>query len=270
VRTLWTLVRNTAVRYGRDGCGFFAQALAFNAIFAVFPILILTIALLGYIYGDAQGQQKALSLVGNLAPELRGVFAMNLRHVVAFRGISGFIAIAALLWSGKNLFQGLAFALNRALDVPSGRPLVIDILIALVMIPIVGVLFIVATTVPLALSIAVEYGNFQHAQTIAQLAGYGTGVLLIFAIAVVLYAYLPNRRVGLRFGVPGAVFVTVAWEIAQIVFAFYSTHVNFRLVYGALGALALLLLWFYYMACIFLFGAELSAEWSRRVTKRTA
>jgi uncharacterized BrkB/YihY/UPF0761 family membrane protein len=54
--------------------------------------------------------------------------------------------------------------------------------------------------------------------------------------------------------------VTVAWEIAQIAFALYSTHVNFRLVYGALGAFALLLLWFYYMATIFLFGAELCAQ----------
>ncbi len=267
MRTLWTLVRNAGVRYGRDGCGFFAQALAFNAIFAIFPILILTVAVLGYVYGDAQGQQKALTLVGNLAPELRATIAMNLRHVVAFRGLSGFIAVAALLWSGKNLFQGLAFALNRALDVPAGRPLLVDIVIALVMIPIVGVLFIVATTVPLALSLAIAYGNFPHARAITQIAGYGAGVLLIFAIAIVLYAYLPNRKVGIGFGVPGAVFVTIAWEIAQILFALYSTHVNFRLVYGALGALALLLLWFYYMACIFLFGAELSAECSRGVPK---
>ena len=267
MKTLWRVVRNTAARYGSDGCGFFAQALAFNAIFAIFPILILTVTLLGYIYGDANGQQKALSLVGTLAPELRTAIAMNLRHVVAFRGVSGFVAVAALLWSGKNLFQGLAFALNRALDIPSGRPLLIDILIALVMIPIVGVLFIIATAVPLALSIAVEYGKFQHVQTLTEVAGYGTSVVLIFVIAMVLYVYLPNRRVGIRFGVPGAIFVTIAWEVAQIVFAIYSTHVNFRLVYGALGALALLLIWFYYMACIFLFGAELSAECSGRATK---
>jgi membrane protein len=174
------------------------------------------------------------------------------------------------LWSGKNLFQGLAYSLNRALDIPNGRPLLIDILIALVMLPIIGILFIIATAVPLALSVAVELGKLPHVATITQIAGYATSVVLIFAIAVGLYVYLPNRRMGLGFGVPGAIFVTIAWEIAQIVFAVYSTHVNFRLVYGALGALALLLVWFYYMSCIFLFGAELSAEWSRRVTKPTA
>jgi membrane protein len=265
MKTFLDVFRAAGIKYGRDGCSFFAQALAFNALFAVFPILILTIAVLGYIYGDAAGQQRALTLIGNLAPELHGVLAMNLKHVVALRGISGVIGAAALLWSGKNLFQGLAYSLNRALEVPSGRPLLIDIVIALVMLPILALLFIIATAVPLALSVAAELGNVHHANTLAQIAGYATGVVLIFAIALVLYVYLPNRRLSLSFGVPGALFVTVAWEIAQIVFAVYSTHVNFRFVYGALGALALLLLWFYYMGCIFLFGAELSAEWSRRV-----
>jgi membrane protein len=60
--------------------------------------------------------------------------------------------------------------------------------------------------------------------------------------------------------VPGAIFVTVAWELAQIAFALYTTHVDYTHVYGALGAFALLLIWFYYMATIFLFGAELCAE----------
>ena len=270
MRTIAGVFREAGLRYGRDGCGFFAQALAFNAIFAIFPILLLTIALLGYIYGDANGQARALGLLGTLAPELRGVIEMNLSHVVKFRGLSGAIAIGALLWSGKNLFQGLAYSLNRALDVPDGRPLLVDILIALVMLPILGVLFIIATAVPLALSLAVELGKFRHVETVTQIAGYGTSVVLIFAIAVVLYDYLPNRRLPLRFGFPGALFVTIAWEIAQVAFTIYSTHVNFRLVYGALGALALLLVWFYYMGCIFLFGAELSAEWSRRATKTIA
>jgi membrane protein len=69
---------------------------------------------------------------------------------------------------------------------------------------------------------------------------------------------------GLAFGIPGAIFTTTAWEIAQIAFGIYSTHVDYTKVYGALAALAILLLWFYYMGSIFLFGAELSAQWLER------
>ncbi|MBD5656262.1 MAG: YihY/virulence factor BrkB family protein [Candidatus Eremiobacteraeota bacterium] len=256
--------RAAGVRFSRDGCAFLAQALAFNAIFAVFPLVILTVAALAFIYGSAEGQNHALALIATLAPSVQDILVENLQHIVQFRGPSGAVALVGLLWSGKNLFQGLAYALNRALAVPLGRPLVVDIVVALVMLPILGILFIVATAVPLVISFVVSYGGFRHAIVWSEIAGYGTGLVLIFAVTMILYTYLPNRRVGLGFGVPGALFVTFAWELAQIAFAVYSTHVNFRHVYGALAAFALLLIWFYYMATIFLFGAELCARWLER------
>jgi membrane protein len=260
VRKLVAVLRATALRFSRDGCTFMAQALAFNGVFAIFPLAILIIAALGYVYGSEDAQARALALIGSLSPEIRSVLSENIRHVVAFRGTSGVLALGALLWSGKNLFQGLAYALNKALDIPTGRPLLTDILVALVMLPILGTLFLIATAVPLAISLIVSYGGLRDAAVVTTVAGYGTGLILIFVVTLVLYTYLPNRRVGLSFGVPGAIFVTFAWELAQIAFALYSTHVNFRLVYGALGAFALLLVWFYYMATIFLFGAELCAQ----------
>ena len=264
MRHLIEVFRCAGLRFSKDGFAFFAQALAFNAIFAVFPILVLTVAVLAFIFGDSSGQARALDLIETLAPGVQGILVENLEQVVRFRGISGAIAFGALLWSGKNLFQGLAYALNRALDVPEGRPLVTDILVALVMVPILGVLFIVATTVPLIIAVIAQDGGFRNAALWTQIAGYGTSVLLIFVVAMVLYVYLPNRRVKLAFGVPGALVFTAAWEIAQIAFTFYSTHVNYRHVYGALAAFALLLIWFYYMATIFLFGAQVSAQWASR------
>jgi membrane protein len=254
------IFRAAGLRFSRDGCAFLAQAIAFNAIFAIFPLTILTIAALGYIYGSADGQSHVISLIGSVAPELQSVLTENMHHVVQFRGISGVLASIALVWSGKNLFQGIAYALNRVLDVPVGRPLLVDILVALVMLPMLGVLLTLATAVPLVISFVAAYGPLKTSALASQIAGYGTGLILIFVVTMGLYTYLPNRRLGLRFGIPGALFVTLAWEIAQIAFALYSTHVNFRHVYGALGAFAALLIWFYYMATIFLFGAELCAQ----------
>lgn len=262
-RTL-LVFKAAGLRFSSDGCAFFAQALAFNAVFAVFPIVILTVATLAFVFGGKAGAADTQALIASLAPGIQEIINDNVRQIVALRGLSGALAVVALIWSGKNLFQSLAYALNRALGVADGRPLVADILVALVMLPIIGVLFIIATIVPLAITFVVSFGGFPHAALLTQVVGYGTGVVLIFTIAMVLYTYLPNRKVGPTFAIPGAIFVTIAWEIAQIAFAIYSTHVDFRHVYGALAALALLMVWFYYMASIFLFGAELSAQWAQR------
>ncbi len=264
LRRLIEIVRCAGVRFSADGCAFLAQALAFNAVFAIFPLVILAIAVLAFIYGNTYGQTRALALLGTVAPGVKSIVSDNLQHIIQFRGISGVMALIALLWSGKNLFQGLAYALNRALNVPAGRPLLIDILVSLIMLPVLGILFFIATAVPLALSIIVQFGAFPHAALLTQVAGYGVGVVLIFIVAVVLYDYLPNRRVKPTFGVPGAIVFTLAWEIAQIAFAIYTTHVNYARVYGALAAFALLSIWFYYMATIFLFGAQISAQWMRQ------
>ena len=254
--------RRAGLRFSSDGCAFFAQAIAFNTIFAVFPIVILTVATLAFVYGDANGQAKALALIGTLAPAVQGILTDNLQHIVQFRGVSGLIALAALMWSGKNLFQGLAYALNRSLGIPAGRPLVSDILVALVFLPILGLLFIVATLVPVLVTFIVQYGGFAHAALVTQLASYASAAMLIFVVATVLYVYLPNRRMKLSFGVPGALVFTAAWELAQVAFALYTSHVDYRHVYGALAAFAVLLIWFYYMATIFLFGAQVSAQWN--------
>jgi membrane protein len=253
-------VRGAAIRFSDDGCSVLASAIAFNALFASFPVLILLVAGLGFVYGDAAGQARLLSLIGTLAPGIQSILVENVHQVVQFRGLSGLVAIGALLWSGKNLFQTLAYALNKAFDVEKGRPLVADIVTAIVMMPIVGILLFLATAVPIVLSFMVEYGGLLHATMISQLAGYATSIVLVFLVTMVLYRFLPNRKLGFGFCAPGAVFVTIAWEIAQVAFTLYSTHVNFRHVYGTLAAFALLLLWFNYMATIFLFGAELNAQ----------
>ena len=264
MRRLIEVLRNAGLRFSQDGCAFLAQAIAFNALFAVFPILILTVAALGFIYGTADGQARALALIGSLAPSVQPILTENLRHVVAFRGISGAIASVALVWSGKNLFQALAYALNRALGIAQGRPLLKDILISIFILPALGGLLLLGTAIPLVISVVVEFGGFRHAALLTQVAGYGTGVVLIFVVTVLLYDFLPNRPVRVGFGVPGAILTTLAYEFAQIAFAVYSTHVDYHHVYGALAAVAILLIWFYYMGYIFLFGAEFSAQWLER------
>jgi membrane protein len=261
VRRLIAVFRAAARRFSEDGCAFLAQAIAFNALFAIFPLTLLAIAVLGFIYGTAEGQATVITLFSSVAPGIKDTLVENLHQVINLRSVSGIIGLVTLIWSGKNLFMALAYALDRALGIEQGRPLISGILVGLVMLPVIGVLLIVATAVPVLITVAVQYGSFPNAPFFSQVAGFGSGFLLIFALSALLYAYLPNRSVGIAFGIPGAIFTALAWEASQIAFAIYTTHIDFFHVYGALSTFAILLLWFYYMGIIFLYGAQLSAQW---------
>jgi membrane protein len=256
------LFRNAAARYSRDGCAFLAQAIAFNAIFALFPLVLLTMAVLGFLYGSEEGKAKALDLIGTLAPDVQPVVAANLGNVVALRGLSGAIGLVGLVWSGKNLFLALSYGLNRALGVQKSRPFILEIALAIVMLPATGMMLLVATVAPVAVSYLIHKSRLPEPAhlNLPEIAGYAAALVLVFFLSGLFYTVLPNVRVGRGFAIPGALFTALSWAALQVAFAVYTTHTNFLAAYGAVSGILALLFWFDLMATVFLFGAELCAE----------
>jgi membrane protein len=251
--------REAVARFARDGCAFHAQSVAFNALFALFPLSVLTLSAITFVLPEAQ--HRALIFFDTLAPTLHDYIVNNLAKYIYGRGISSVVAVVFLLWSGKNLFMGLAYALDRALNVPKGRPLVHNILLSFVMLPVTGILLLIAIALPIVLSISFHIAGIHDPRRITHIMAYLLSIALVFIVAVVLYRWLPNRSVTWSFAVRGAAVVALAWPAVQYAFAAYLTHVDFTHIYGALSAPLVLLLWFYCIGSIFLFGAEYSISW---------
>jgi membrane protein len=256
MRRLISAFREALVRFGRDGCAFLAQSVAFNALFALFPLSVLALSAATLVFPDAQ--QRTLGIVDTLAPTLHDYITENLQTYIYGRGISSLIAFAFLVWSGKNLFMGLAFALDRALSVPKGRPLVHNLLLSFVMLPVTGILLLIAIALPIVLAVTFHIAGIHDPSRVTHILAYLLSIALVFIVAVVLYRWLPNRRISWGFALRGATIVAVAWPAVQYAFAAYVTHVDFTRIYGALSAPLVLLLWFYCIGSIFLFGAEYS------------
>ena len=93
-------------------------------------------------------------------------------------------------------------------------------------------------------------------------AALGVAPLLVFTVAYsALYVYVPNRHVRWRDALAGAFLAALAFEAAKRGFAIYITHfATYTMIYGALAALPLLLLWIYYIWIITLAGALLAAS----------
>ena len=253
-------LREGGLRFSRDGCAFLAQSIAFNALFALFPLTVLVLSAATFVLPMAE--RRTLAFFDTLAPTLHDYIAVNLTSYIYGRGITSLIALVILLWSGKNLFMGLAYALDRALGVPKGRPLVHNLALSFVMLPITGLVLVVAIALPVLFSVTVRVAGIADPVRITHSVAYLISIALVFILALVMYRWLPNRGVSWGFALRGATIVAIAWPVVQYAFAQYVTHVDFTHVYGALSAPLVLLLWFYCIGCIFLFGAEYSAAWS--------
>lgn len=260
---LVVVLRAAAMAFSADGSQFLASAIAFSALFAAIPLSLVIITMFAYIWGTTEGSMRALHVIQQFTPDLYLLIYNSMPSVVQYRGISGLVGLGTLIWAAKGIFGAVAYALDRALGVPS-RHFVWEIVIAVVLVPIAGLVLLATTLVPIGLSFIIRVTPLNQIPYGSEIASYAASLLIVFVLALLIYAYLPNRRPSLRFGVPGATITAIGFSLAQVTFAIYTTHTNFAQFYGTLSAIFAFMLWIYLLCMIFLYGAHVSAQIEHR------
>jgi membrane protein len=87
---------------------------------------------------------------------------------------------------------------------------------------------------------------------------------LFTLLVALIFRWLPDARIAWRDAVVGGVVTAVLNTLGSVLIGHYLARVSPTSMYGAAGSLVVLLLWVYYSTQIFLFGAELTAEWARQ------
>jgi len=259
LRTIVAVFRAAAVQFSAAGAAFLAQAIAFNIFFAAIPLSLVIVAIFGYIYGTEAGDLRALDTIDQFAPQFYDLVSSNIQSVVRYRGVSGTIGLLGLVWSGKNVFGAVSYGLDRSLGLQS-RHFIWEIVIAVVLVPILVIVMVAATFVPLAITYIERFTGLEYLRYGPQIGSYSFSLAFVFVLAALVYTYLPNRRSSLRFGIPGAAVTAIGYSIAQVAFGIYTAHANVFQIYGTLSAIFALMLWVYYVCVIFLYGAHVSAQ----------
>jgi YihY family inner membrane protein len=255
--------RAAAVQFSATGATFLAQAIAFNVVFAAIPLSLVVVAMFGYVFGTVAGDMRALDAIDQFAPQFYDLVSGNIQSVVRYRGVSGGLGLIGLIWSAKNVFGAVSYGLDRSLGLQS-RHFLFEVLVAVVLVPLLGLVLIVATAAPLAITFVERFTGLEYLRYAPQIGSYSFSFAFVFVVVMLTYAYLPNRRPKLRFAIPGALVTAVGYSIAQLAFGIYAAHANAFQIYGTLAAIFALMLWAYYCCVIFLFGAHVSAQWEAR------
>lgn len=245
-----------------------AAALAYYAVFSIFPLLLLLSVAVSKILGPATAQEQiANGLAIFLPPETSSLLQENLSQAIDQGGSFTVIAVVSLIWSSLGLFSNITMSLDAIFRVPARRSLWRQRLVAVVMtlslVVLVTASFVTSGVLRLTTAVLLERPNIWiNIGTIFLPLGLN---MVIFAL---LFRYVPTRRVHWDAVWPAAIFGAAGWELAKAGFGWYVTNFgNFQFVYGGLAAAIVLLLSAYIIAAIFLLSAELCAalnEWVLR------
>lgn len=238
-----------------------AAALAYYAIFSVFPLSLLVAVLISRILGPTIAQEQVTVGLSAFLPELTVTeIQKNVAQTLEQGSQFGAIAIAGLAWAATALFNNITTALDRIFQVPSYRSLwrqrLLSVGMAMALMILLtssfltsGVLRLVSALLLDRPSIWISIGSFFLPSGLN---------MVIFAL---LFRYVPARRVSWDAIWPSAIFGAVGWEVVKAGFSWYLANIaNYQFVYGSIFLAIVFLFWAYLMASIFLLSAELCAQ----------
>ncbi|MFJ4383541.1 YihY/virulence factor BrkB family protein [Pseudomonas sp. NPDC089407] len=258
------LVR-TVKEFLDDEMSTYASALAYQALFSLFPFLLFLIALIGFLHLPDFFSWLRLQSELVLPPQALEQVNPVIDQLQQSKGGLLSVGIVIALWTASAGVRLMMSAMNAAYDVPEGRPVWKRIPLSIFYtVGLAGMLLAAAALMVLGPQvmewIASQVGMEEFIVTLWTVLRWPVIVLLLMVAVALIYYVMPDVKQKFRFITPGSVLAVVVWILASLGFAYYvKTFADYNAMYGSIGAIIVLLLYFYISAAVLLLGAEMNA-----------
>jgi membrane protein len=274
-KDLFNKIRNDQVPH-------LAAAFAYNTVFAIPALIILTITMAAVVdqATSVHVAERLRDTIQDRAPAdtkelLTSLVDNAVARVGGGKASLGLVTAAVLaLWSGSNAIGALMNAFNLAYDVqdkrPFGRRKLLSFGLTLLLAVVINAAFVLLVFGRrIGEWIAGQVGLGSTFDTVWAIARWPIAIVSIALLLAVLYYVGPDVEQSFRWISPGSAAATLAWLLATGLFGLYLHISNPGSAYGALGSVLVLLFFLYITGLIFIVGAELNALLASRYDERT-
>jgi membrane protein len=267
----WTsLAKRVWADIGKDDIFGRAAQLSYYFLLALFPLLLFLTSMLGLIMGSGSGLRDSLfNYLGKVLP----ASALHLVSTTVFEVTSASgggkisFGILAALWAASAGMGAISESLNVAYHVKETRPWWKQRLTAIGLTLVLAILIIAALVIVLyggriADSLANHYGlgdTFKLAWKIAQ---WPIVLIFLFVAFALIYYWAPDLKdQDWRWITPGSSVAVILWLLVSFAFRLYLHYFDsYSKTYGSLGAVIVLMLWFYFTGAAILIGGEVNSD----------
>ncbi|WP_138469395.1 YihY/virulence factor BrkB family protein [Poseidonocella sp. HB161398] len=257
----------------RRNLGLIAAGVAFYSLLSLFPAITALVSVWA-VFADPLDIQPQLALLSRLIPTaayelVAGQVAALVSAPPAALSWAGGVSLFVALWSARAGVGALTRGLNTVYGEQNRRGLgefASALVLTLLLLGLTAAVLALMVLLPVVLSqIPVSF----LAETLLRVAKWSIATGLVLLSLGLLYRVGPNRRAArVPWLSPGALTATALWAIASLGFTFYLEHfAALSRLYGSLGAVVALQIWFFISALSVLFGAALNAELERRTAE---
>jgi membrane protein len=257
----------TIKNYSDDNVAQLAAALSYYTAFALAPLLIIVIAVVGFFF-------KSEAATGEIFQQIRGFIGDQgaatiqqlVKHVSEHEnagGIAAIVSIITLFFGATGVFTEIQQSLNKIFKAKPKQKsgflkLVKDRFLSFAMVLGIGFLLLVSLILTAALTATVTY--FNHLLPGTAFLWQAANFIVSFAVVVapfgLMFKVLPDAEVSWKQAWIGSTLTAFLFTIGKTLIAIYLGKSTAASAYGAAGSLAVILIWVYYAAQILYIGAE--------------
>jgi len=275
VGTFRRLLEETFIQWTEDKPFQMGAALAYYTFFSIAPLLLIAIAVAGFVFGREVAQNRIVDTIAELVgvqtsraiqallnsagrrPE-QGFFATALGTVLLLVGAGG---VVGQLQESLNTIWGVTPKIGRGMF-----GLLKDRFFSYAMVLGVGFLLLVSLVISAGLSALSQLvgGFLPGVETLAHGVDLSVSFAFITLLFALIYRYVPDIRIRWRDVWIGAAITSLLFSVGKVLIGIYLGHSSVTSAYGAAGSLVTLLLWVYYSSLIFFFGAEFTQVYASK------
>lgn len=257
-----------------------AAQLSYYFLLALFPLLLFLISLLGYVAQQGtQFRHQMLVYISTVMPSSAATLVRTtLDEISAARGGGKLsLGLLAALWAASNGMGAISQTLNSAYDVTEKRAwwkvrLISVLLTICLAILIIAALSIVLYGGTIGDTVADSYGLGDLFRAVWQILQWPIALFFVLTTFTLIYNFAPNISSDeRRWFPPGSFVAVILWLAISFSFRLYLHFFDsYSVTYGSLGALIVLMLWFYFSGVAILIGGEVNCEANERCRRDLA
>ncbi|MDQ7824508.1 MAG: YihY/virulence factor BrkB family protein [Candidatus Eremiobacteraeota bacterium] len=261
-RTVFALLRETALQYSKDGCAFMAAGIAFYLFLCIIPLFIIFTYAMSIFISPALVIKQSSVLSSELSPYFNSLIQESILRMQRYGMKFSFVGFILLAWSARQVFLAMEHSLNKAWNIEETRSYLQRNLMALLLIPLVGAVFSLSVLYNIFVKIVPSWGFLSFLQPvphslITRFFFIPFSVCLAFSL---LFMILPNRKVSFLSTIPGALLATAAWKASEMLYFLFLRHMaHFSIVYGSMAGVIGLLFWLLVCSNVYLVGGEFTS-----------
>jgi membrane protein len=258
--------------FSRKGARFLGAAVAFYALLSAAPLFVVVLHVVGAVFGRTRAESALFAGLGQwLAPESIQTARELTDRLDDASGSGSFVGVLLVVYGSTRLFRALRRALNhlwgidleavegargtaKKYGVRYGAALALALFVALM----VGLLVVEKAAIGLLASLGAALPD-----ALVWSLDASTSIGLVFILFVVLFRFLPERPVTAREAAVSALVSTALFALGSSVVTAYVRHKHMSDLYAGASAVVVAVVWVYYSAQVFFFGACVGAVLSR-------